>query len=725
MVFGLFRSKRRIDVASSVYSLAGEEEKIPDYLKTVVANQNIAKRFSTMAEALSSSFLSGPGIKMASFYRWSQRRYAHFGMRGARVTGTSFIDPSTLVQHLPIPDLQESDIQTAEAGFGDHVWWARRWILEHHIDRFIEDWTADMPNGPLGSIRVTFENGDTLLVPKNEFRGSTLFLYVTYYDRVKQEPAIFIYAYGTGNAALDAMMTFVEMASDYYPVLPLRIDNRFVSEDSRRQFYAYAKRGLKRLGNINLDELLIKLNENQSIGDIDYAFVVPGVSLNTKKNVGREYIYRFFQTVPNTNFQEYQDWIASQNQASQMQNVWDQWAIEREGLEPALAGFAAAPSRILTLTAPGMDYQVSIEWGNIVETTGEGLGRPGAQAGDLWWNDAELQTWSWGIRGKKVKDMKAEASRANVELCWQDTPNSWRKLSLRGLVHRNNVYRNNYVEITAAEALTDDELSGFVLPLRDDIVQQLSLRERTDLQAMSLLLVLNSYKITKVKWYQRGFFKVLLVVAIIATIAFTGGFSATGVGVLGTNLAVGSAIGLAGTAAIIAGVVANAVAAVIITSIITAGATAVFGDKIGQIVGVVASFIALSAVSSFATTGKFAINFSQLAKVDNIIQMTSSVGNAVAKSIQADTLRLLEETENMMGEYTDKMSEISKAFAQNVGYGNGVIDPLQFLQANAPVEETPEGFLQRTLMTGSDIAALTMQMVSNFTDISLDLNKMA
>jgi len=728
-MFGLFSSKRKIFVSSAVYNLAGDEEEIPDYLKTTIAGYTLGNRTSSIAEVLSSSYLNGPGTRIRGFYNWSDRRYPQYGFGGGKRVSARKATPAEVLPYVPIVGLTESDVRALEIGIGRFDWWVERWILDNYPEYMNLEWTSEMPLGDRGGIYLHVPGKDRITVPRQGFSASKVYLYLTYLESTGDERLrMYIYEHESGIADLDALMATTTNTRDYYPVMPIRLDNKFVGQNHKPLFYEYSKKALKKVGGIEIEELIEKLADNDQLSDLDYVFVVPGVSLNTKTAAGMEYIYRFLSQFPTNTVEQgqYQDWQASMVRAMIEGEAYDLWLDSgRVGAAPIFSGMPSAPNNTLRLAAQNMDYSVELTWRTIKERVGNGQGRPGAKVGDLWWDEGEAFNWGMSIKGFNINRETISGKDTNVSLYWQDGVDSWRALDITGLVHKNLVYKDKFVEINASEALADDELSGFIVPLKQNVVQAMSMKQVTELSSSCLQVLINVYEVKKIKWYQRGFFKFVLVVAIVATIAFTGGFRAAGVGVLGTNLAVGTALGLSGIAAIVAGVVANAVAAMIITAIITKGATAILGEEIGQIVGMVASFIAISAVSSFATTGSFALNFSQLSRVENILKMTSAVGSAAARAVQAETAEIIRETQELVEKYETEMDRISKAFAENIGYGNGIIDPMQFLATNQAIYEKPEEFLQRTLMTGSDIANLSMRMVSNFADISLDLNKVA
>jgi hypothetical protein len=73
----------------------------------------------------------------------------------------------------------------------------------------------------------------------------------------------------------------------------------------------------------------------------------------------------------------------------------------------------------------------------------------------------------------------------------------------------------------------------------------------------------------------------------------------------------------------------------------------------------------------------------------------------------------------------DQLKSIEDQMATNFGTSIGPIDMGQITDVSSNNQVTMEPssvFLTRTLMTGSDIADLSMSMITNFTDLTLNLD---
>ena len=105
-------------------------------------------------------------------------------------------------------------------------------------------------------------------------------------------------------------------------------------------------------------------------------------------------------------------------------------------------------------------------------------------------------------------------------------------------------------------------------------------------------------------------------------------------------------------------------------------------------------------------------------KAENLLKLTSSVGEVVTKYMQASAQEYLQASQDVLKDYEKRAKEISDLWEQNIGLGTGaVINPLDFTEsAGTYVTETRDAYLQRTLMTGSDIVEISLKMIERFVE---------
>lgn len=544
----------------------------------------------------------------------------------------------------------------------------------------------------------------------------------------------YIYRYGSGEPLLDGEFNNDTESGTYFPFIPIRNNKRFLSDEYLPDIYEDSVKALgKALGSKkSYDKVIDTLSENEDIGDVNFGYIVFGVSLNTIEDAGKHYIFNFFKYAENksgSGESVNQEYDAQWEAADQSMTDWKLWLEAQEDVNDPLFGtpdigttpYPARPQSTFTLRSnKGLNLLLTISWHAIEITSGTGRGHP-----DILNNQVVIvkedvlvnpeQVWL----GEDTFDIRFSQSE-KISIIKQTTENEWEKVSVYGLTSNNIIYKGKGVFISSHAALDDTEESGFLVPLNEEIFREMGLVKSTQLSTSCAYLVLNSYIVVKQKWYQTGAFKVLLVIAVIAIAVFTGGAGAAAGGVLGTNVAVGAAVGLTGVAAVVVGAIANAIAAVIITRIITAAASKLLGDKLGSIVGAIASMVAINVASNFSSGST--MNFVDAFKADNLIKFSTKLATEMGTMYQQEAEKIMRDTGRLMSEYEKELSKITSAY--NEQFGNyALIDPLKFTEIPTQIYiEQPNIFLDRTLMTGTDVADISMNAINSFTDIMLQLN---
>lgn len=546
---------------------------------------------------------------------------------------------------------------------------------------------------------------------------------------------VIIYQEGTGNPTYDAMFQPSLGAGAFLPPIPLREWNQFIGPDYRPEIYEWTSRAVKKSMDKKISFIVDQLKDNDSIGDIDFAYLSFGVSLNTKEKSAMKYIYKFFQALGNAGAggsAEQNAWRIKWDAANTIQSHWANWKRAQSNpldplygtAEPPQAIYPAQPIRQLRVNCTITNYDMYLFWTGIVEITGQvGQGRPGAKAGDLWFvKDSEEVLEEVLNSRNKFGDRPVYASW--VTLFWQETDNQFRAISMSNMRHTNLVYKGKGVDIHAGSALSDPEESGFIVPLHEGVLRSMSLKDATQMSTACSYMVLNYYTVTKQKWYSSSWFKVVLIVAVIVITVLTAGAGAVaGAGVLGTAASVGAAVGLAGTAAIIAGAAINAVAGMIIAQLITKVAVALLGPEVGAIVGAIASVAVLSAGTSLANGGTATAGLQSMTSSVNLLKITSAAGTGLADARSGKIEEINRDMLKLQEDYKEEMMAFYNAWTENLGFNKSTIDISQ-LTESAQVDhvfEQLDGFLSRTLLTGSEIAGATNGLIGAYTDISLNL----
>jgi len=581
-----------------------------------------------------------------------------------------------------------------------------------------------------GVIKTTTVTTTTQVMDYNwSYRRDSQEIVVTQWSPMQ----VIIYKEGTGNADYDAMFKPDLDMGSFLPFIPLRRWGKFLGPDNFPTLYGWTTKAVKRSMDKKIEFINDQLRDNANLGDIDFAYLSYGVSLNTKEKAGLKYIYKFFQALNERGAggtAEYTAWLTQWDSANAIQLQWAAWKTAQGNAldplygtpEPPQAVYPPQPLKQLKVYSDSTNYNMTVNWTGISEVTNvPGLGRPGAKVGDLWFVKNSQSSFEELLVSSGNLDDRV-LTNDMVTLYWQDKLNSYRAMGISGLHHTNIVYKGKGVDIYGIDALNDPEESGFIIPLHEGVMRSMSLKDSTQMSTACSYMVLNYYTITKQKWYQSSWFKIVLVVAVIViTIVTWGSAGPAGAGVLGTAASVGTAVGLAGTAAIIAGAAINAVAGMIIAQLIMQSAVTLFGPELGAIIGAVAAVATLSMGTSLASGGTAMAGLQSMTSSLNLMKMTIAGANGFSQATQGKLEEINKDILELQSDYKAKMTEIYTAWSENLGFNKGTID-IQALTEAAKVDHVYEDmntFLTRTLWTGSDIADITNEMVSSFSDASI------
>ena len=539
---------------------------------------------------------------------------------------------------------------------------------------------------------------------------------------------LLIYKQNSGDAVLDAMFTPSADAGIFFPFIPIRQNNRMLSDNYHGNVFARNPKALKKATGAKYADLVKNIASTPSLKDIDHAYAVFGVALNTQEKAAKKYLYKFFQAVYALGAGgtgEYNSWKAAWNVANTSKLAWKDWfeaqsvpASPLYGLpEPKITPYPPVPNRSISVRSSRFNYYMTVSWNAMAETVFTGLGKPTAKVGDVWLTAGATANYfellhSAGILGSR-------SSTGNLTtITWQDEPDSYRVMAIWGLRHDNIVYKGKGVGIGAHKALADNDESGFIVPLHEGVFRELSIKDATQMSTACTYLVFNCYTVVKQKWYQTGLFKIVVIGLIIVVSIFFPPAGGVGAGLLGTAAAVGASLGLVGLTAVIVGAIANALAAMLLSMLIMKTSTALFGDKIGAIVGTIASIAAVAYGTSLSSGQGFAASYGDMMSAQNIMKLSIAAGDGYTGYLKAENQDIIDKSLKLMEEYSEKSKEISNMYAQNIGFKGATFDPMLLTESAKLYPETPSMFLSRTLLTGSDISGMTNDMIGNFVAVT-------
>lgn len=572
---------------------------------------------------------------------------------------------------------------------------------------------------------------------------------------------VFIYRIGSGNPNLDSVIENTNNSVEYFPMLPMRINNRFIdAPELEEEVYPQVKKAFKKGMHSPLNKFLDDLKDNEDIDQMNFIFLIHGTTLNETDNSSKKYIFEYFsrmrqftKTTKRDHELYIQDLIRKQKEADKanmddLNNFFGirKGAKKKEESLPPLPSYNAPEFTFLRMQADSWelrDYNVVTNWLYIDEQVRQGRGKPNAKVGDVWFDFEESKKSNIGatfnvssyysqyFKNKKpsfgIFRGNSQVEPGGIVAYYQHRKYSYRRLEVVGLNQFNYVYAGKAVSINAFDGLNDEYESGFVIPLHYGTLKKLNIVDQNQLATCNRLLMINSYKQHKKRWYQRGIFKIFLAIAavVISVLIMNPTVAANTIGLLGANAAVGATLGFAaGTmASIMAGAVVNAMAAMLLTTVITKASSEILGDKWGALLGTFLSFVGMNVGIQIQATGTFTWDF--MSRADSLLNITKAIGqgyNAFA-NVKMEDMYL--ELEKMSDTHKEQMREIEQKYNEVLGNSGVVFDYKMFMDMNDGAvydgKESLDGFMSRTLLTGMDIAEISHNMITDFAYINTQL----
>lgn len=508
----------------------------------------------------------------------------------------------------------------------------------------------------------------------------------------------------------------------FFPVMPLRRDNAMVDATNFPVQYGWNRNAALRCfgQRKKYDDLIESLADNPDLNQIDHAWVVFGVSLSTQQQDGQKYLYEFFKDLADSTISA----LGTYKSPVAYQSAWESFVTAVQASNNDEANVLDRP-----LPPTAQDYVLAVsssagaqDWLYNTTITAKG----GAQVVGSGYHVKALGKvgQAWVYEKSSITIQVPTSVSGSLELTYvptttiviafgkQITPDIWVEYEFFDLVHKNVVYQGLDVTTLGSTAIASmNENSSFLIPLHENALKDLSLVRRTQLSLECSFLVVNYYDKQTIPWYSTSFFQIVLVVIVIVIAVNNGYIVGETAGVLGTNAYVGATLGYVGTAAILAGAIANAVAAMLVSMLVTEVTTGVFGKKWGRVIGFITAMVMLTPTtpgSSFSAANVW----TQLTKADNLLRLTlggiSTYGGYLqdkAMEINAETQAIVSEANTALKGINDLMRELQ---------GDTGIDPTTITDALRYATESSSQFYDRTTMTGTEIAELSIKLVEDF-----------
>lgn len=469
------------------------------------------------------------------------------------------------------------------------------------------------------------------------------------------------------------------LSSPFYPIVPIRHHNVDKTDPTLKGTAQYdTSKEMLRRGGIDFSALGDLVNENPDIADIDHAFVYFGVDLHTENKRSQAYLAEFFAYLEGTSTYTKANYTA--------------WS----------AGSRANPPPINTLKIEDGGLKIKIHYNYIDSQIKTGvIGNPGE--GTRTTNIQPLFTQVQEVYDGEAGTMTAfayDTEMSSVTFRKQVNDTQYLEVEVKGLLHVNYVYGHHTVETTiamSAEADPDKEDKNFIIPLNRFVVEQMPLMERNLLYGDAIHMIFNSYVRVKLKWYQTGWFKFIVVVVAVVLTAY-------GMGQFGAALYSAAQAG------------AMALIKFLVTAIVISLAVTYAVDKFIDLFGLENTFIAMviataAAIYVAATTGD---TTGLMITAEQMMWAVGALGAGIQRQVTDDMNDLLSTNAAIMAEVEEKQDYLEDLYNE-LDTVSDLIDPFKFIAAPSyfSPDEDPDAFYTRTIHSGN-IGVLSLDAVSTF-----------
>jgi hypothetical protein len=493
----------------------------------------------------------------------------------------------------------------------------------------------------------------------------------------------------------------------FFPVIPIRRHNVDLTAGAARDtaLYTTSKKLLKKLG-LDIDSLAAQLNENPDIAEIDHAYVMMGVDIQTQVPESILYLTQFFEYLANNS------------------------RYTKTHFEVSLAGGKAASVNLLgqlilqkipnaNLPFAELDIKINIMFNYIEPTWVAGSIGPVGTVTSTTTILPQIQIphylYDQGDN-HETRIIYTNIDNNSITFRWQVDAVSYRQIKVHGLVHTNEVYAGKVVGTNLENSLDPDD-NKFIIPIHYGIAQLMPILKRNILYQDALCLQINSYVITKVKWYQTSFFKfVFYAVGVIVTVVTVGGATKFWV-------ALGAAIA-DGAVAVFMLLMKVALQAYLIGLAVNYGMKFVAEYLGAEWAAIIGAAVAVYAITRGGKGGNLPIG--TVASIPTS-QALLQIGKSLITASQALIGEAFNDLYSDMVKWGDRVAtqEEELAKATELLHSDTLITPLDWIATPRKLQfphESPDAFFNRTIHTGNP-GALTKDVIGKFYDNMLMLPK--
>ena len=486
--------------------------------------------------------------------------------------------------------------------------------------------------------------------------------------------------------------------STYMPVIPLRYNNQDLTRPSETELYLTSKELLQKV-DLKLEALGDQLNKNPDISAIDHAYVMFGVNVQTEHIPSLFYLNCYFHQVMANQRADETEFLAVL--ANPDYNDEPFTTIDTNSLARLFKGETDS------LKEYGLSLDVRYDYIKS-QVTDEVIGRVG-------YATKEIKPYDVTIRfiGPFTTATTIISSRRKLVLRAQINAAQVRTVEVYNLGTINSIYKGKSENVFLQDVQNNKDENGLIIPIQYQFSRTVftNMQDMNSFYADTMLLIINSYEVTKIKWYQKGFFKILVMVVMIVIAVWAGQVYLAKVGAAYAAGGVVAALTLIGKGVLLSLAISYAVRFVVKN----------FGEQLGIFGAMLAMAAAVIASKGFGLLGT-ASEF-MMTTCNYMLQISS----ALISSANEFLLEAGAKIQENYAAFTEKLAGLWEELEETLDLleWKADIDPLIFTKPERFLilpNETPTVFFKRCLELPDNSLYAVHDEIPNFFDMRLRHN---
>lgn len=432
------------------------------------------------------------------------------------------------------------------------------------------------------------------------------------------------------------------------------------------------KQSKKLLGFLKMDfeQIAEAIKKNPDIGDVESALMMMAVPVTSTNTTDLRYLFDFFRK------------MYLKTGGTPIQSLY-------AGDSPLVMSFGAPTSIGMIIEDARFKMSLALEGLNRRVVAGS-IGAVGTYAMTQSEEEVAYLSTNYDQESGQSSNLMSYFNTACYAYRKQLTPTLYEEIRVVG---PNVMYRVSGSYMATATAAD----KNLLIPIDHSITEAYTIPDRETLYARSMHYVINSKIITKVKWYQSGFFKfvVLVIAVVISVLSFNPGPLMAAVAAGGTTLAL---------------FVANMLLEMVLFTLAMKLFVKLVGVKFAALVAVIAACYAL---------GTGVLNGGSLEGVpwgEDLLQLSSGIAKEANSSLQEDLLGIKSDFEDLTALEKEQGALLDKA--------NDLLTNQNILSPFVIFGESPTDYYERTVHSGN-IGVLGLDAVTRFCDVALTLPKIS